>query len=205
MPSFGLTLRASPSTLITHLNLDAHVFYSPITVEGLQWAHDAWCDENHGSCNHIKSALISSLKLIMWRWKDAAPLCVCFLLSSVGLWCALLYNSSARCFTLTFQPAPLFLWGGSEWLTPKVSSWVTNEFIFINRSQAVLGIAKIIYPLLRLRYNNSSHLCCLDYYQLLLLTSLRHVFCLVISQTCRKPKSVKSVWDKSNHSSQPRE
>lgn len=29
-------IRFNPSTLITHLNPDAHVFYSPITVEGLQ-------------------------------------------------------------------------------------------------------------------------------------------------------------------------
>lgn len=122
----------------------------------------------------------------------------------VCAFCRPLWASDVRYCTTAAQqllyfnfPANTFVsLGGGEWLTPKVSSWVTNEFIFINRSQAVLRLAKIIYPFLRLGCINSSHFCSEDYYQRLLPTSLRRVFLILLSQTCRNPNSVHSVWDK---------
>lgn len=164
-----------------------------------------------------KTALISSLKLIMWRWKDAAPLCVLSVVLCEPLMCVTVLpepsemRSSACCFVLTCQQHLCFS-EGSERLTPKVSSWVTNEFIFISRSMVVLRFAKIIYPFLRLGYINSSQFAVkiiISYYCIwhsltfssatVYASSPRDVFYLVILQTCRKSKSckfVKSVWDK---------
>lgn len=93
--------------------------------------------------------------------RRCTPVCA-FGLSSGSLWCVFLYSRSLQ--RRAAAPVALFelarqhlcFSGGRERLTPKVSSWVTNEFIFIGGSKAVSRLAKIIYPFLKLRYINSS-------------------------------------------------
>lgn len=79
-----------------------------------------------------KTALISSLKLIMWWWRDAAPLCV-LSVSSVSLWCVLLYSRSLQrrtaalvtLFYLTRQH--LCFSGGSDWHQRWAAEWQMNS------------------------------------------------------------------------------
>lgn len=73
-----------------------------------------------------KTALISNLKLIMWRWKDAAPLCVTVLPEPSEM------RSSVCCFVLTCQATPLFLWGW--WTTDTKGELLSDKLIHLHRS-----------------------------------------------------------------------